>query len=97
MVHSVVVASNVFDSLSLFFLVDLMGLLKWRENPSSLKHNLTAFMAVDGAEIVKFLQDALDALFNILMQNSDSDLYDELVFDALVRSEILKWFNFLFS
>jgi hypothetical protein len=32
-----------------------MGLLKWRENPSSLKHNLTAFMTVDGAEIVKVI------------------------------------------
>lgn len=33
---------------------------------------------------VQFLQDTLDALFNILMENSDSDLYDNLVFDALV-------------
>lgn len=41
-------------------------------------------MNVDGEEIVKFLQDSLDALFNILMQNSDSDTYDELVFDALI-------------
>ena len=35
---------------------------------------------------LQFLQDTLDALFNILMQNSDSDLYDELVFDALVNT-----------
>ena len=35
---------------------------------------------------VQFLQDTLDALFNILMQNSDSDLYDNLVFDALVSN-----------
>lgn len=39
---------------------------------------------VDGEEIVKFLQDTLDALFSILMQNSDSDIYDNSVFDALV-------------
>jgi len=32
------------------------------------------------------LQDTLDALFNILMENEDSDLYDNLVFDALVSS-----------
>lgn len=32
----------------------------------------------------QFLQDTLDALFNILMQNSDSELYDNLVFEALV-------------
>ena len=34
--------------------------------------------------LLQFLQDTLDALFNILMENLDSDLYDNLVFDALV-------------
>lgn len=34
---------------------------------------------------VQFLQDTLDALFNIMMENSDSDTFDTLVFDALVR------------
>lgn len=34
----------------------------------------------------QFLQDVLDALFNILMQNSDSDVYDNLVLDALVSA-----------
>jgi dedicator of cytokinesis protein 1 len=64
--------------------VNLMGLLKWRDNPKGLEKHLRSFMHVDGEEIVKFLQDTLDALFNILMENSDSDLYDNLVFDALV-------------
>jgi dedicator of cytokinesis protein 1 len=41
-------------------------------------------MKVDSEETVKFLQDVLDALFNILMQNSDSDLYDKMVFECLV-------------
>ncbi|XP_038841150.1 dedicator of cytokinesis protein 1-like [Salvelinus namaycush] len=31
-----------------------------------------------------FLQDTLDALFNIMMENSDSDTFDTLVFDSLV-------------
>lgn len=35
----------------------------------------------------QFLQDTLDALFNIMMENSDSDTFDTLVFDALVRTE----------
>ncbi|XP_013378716.1 LOW QUALITY PROTEIN: dedicator of cytokinesis protein 1-like [Lingula anatina] len=64
--------------------LDLMGLLKWRDNPEGLKEHLQTLMKVDGEEVVKFLQDTLDALFNILMQNSDSDLYDQMVFDALV-------------
>ena len=33
----------------------------------------------------QFLQDTLDALFNIMMEHSQSDEYDILVFDALVR------------
>jgi dedicator of cytokinesis protein 1 len=30
------------------------------------------------------LQDVLDALFNILMSNSDSDVYDDMVFECLL-------------
>ncbi|CAI5774879.1 of cytokinesis 1 isoform X1 [Podarcis lilfordi] len=41
-------------------------------------------MKVDGGEVVKFLQDTLDALFNIMMENSESETFDTLVFDALV-------------
>lgn len=33
---------------------------------------------------VQFLQDTLDALFNIMMEMSDNETYDFLVFDALV-------------
>ncbi|EEC03304.1 dock-1, putative, partial [Ixodes scapularis] len=64
--------------------VDLLGLLKWWTLPENLQKNLHALMKVDGEEVVKFLQDILDALFDILMKNSDSDLYDNLVFEALV-------------
>ncbi|KAM9462475.1 dedicator of cytokinesis protein 1 isoform 1-T1 [Clarias gariepinus] len=64
--------------------VDLLGLLKWRSNTSLLQQNLRQLMKVDGGEVVKFLQDTLDALFNIMMENSDSDTFDTLVFDALV-------------
>lgn len=35
----------------------------------------------------QFLQDTLDALFNIMMENSDSDTFDTLVFDALVSKD----------
>jgi dedicator of cytokinesis protein 1 len=70
--------------LFLPFIVDLLGLLNWASHPEVLKDSLEALMKVDGEEIVKFLQDVLDALFNILMQNSDSDLYDNMVFECLV-------------
>ncbi|RVE59766.1 hypothetical protein OJAV_G00191790, partial [Oryzias javanicus] len=64
--------------------VDLLGLLKWRSNTSLLQQNLRQLMKVEGGEVVKFLQDTLDALFNIMMENSDSETFDTLVFDALV-------------
>lgn len=32
----------------------------------------------------QFLQDTLDALFSIMMEHSETDVYDALVFDALV-------------
>ncbi|GCC26615.1 hypothetical protein chiPu_0005033 [Chiloscyllium punctatum] len=41
----------------------------------------------DGAHellVYKFLQDTLDALFNIMMEHSDTEKYDILVFDALI-------------
>ncbi|NWR93565.1 DOCK2 protein, partial [Furnarius figulus] len=64
--------------------VNLLGLLKWRSKPSLLCGNLQKLMNVDGGEVIKFLQDTLDALFSIMMEHSDTDVYDILVFDALV-------------
>ncbi|XP_012940011.1 dedicator of cytokinesis protein 1 isoform X2 [Aplysia californica] len=72
--------------------VDLLGLLKWHEklgNTKALKTHLEHLMKEEGEEIVKFLQDLLDSLFNILMQNTNSELCDNLVFDALVYIIVL--------
>ncbi|XP_060693013.1 dedicator of cytokinesis protein 2-like [Hemiscyllium ocellatum] len=64
--------------------VGLLGLLKWRTKPELLQENLEKLKIVDGEEVVKFLQDTLDALFNIMMEHSDTEKYDMLVFDALI-------------
>ncbi|XP_059499832.1 dedicator of cytokinesis protein 5-like isoform X3 [Stegostoma tigrinum] len=64
--------------------VDLLGLLNWRSSPQSVEGSLKRLMEVDGGEIVKFLQDTLDALFQIMMEVSGGETYDFLVFDALV-------------
>lgn len=58
--------------------------MNWASHNTDLKESLTALMKVDGEEVVKFLQDVLDALFNILMSNSDSDIYDDMVFECLL-------------
>jgi dedicator of cytokinesis protein 1 len=65
--------------------VDLLGLLNWQTNQENIKSCLKALLNVDGEEVVKFLQDILDSLFNILMENSDTDTYDIFVFDCLLH------------
>ncbi|XP_016420789.1 dedicator of cytokinesis 2 [Sinocyclocheilus rhinocerous] len=69
--------------------VGLLGLLKWRTRPEMLKQNLQELKLIDGEEVVKFLQDTLDALFNIMMEHSQTDDYDILVFDALIKPQML--------
>ncbi|XP_050973094.1 dedicator of cytokinesis protein 5 [Labeo rohita] len=64
--------------------VDLLGLLNWRSNTERLEEILQKLMEVEGGEIIKFLQDTLDALFNIMMETSEQETYDTLVFNALV-------------
>ncbi|XP_022091656.1 dedicator of cytokinesis protein 1-like isoform X3 [Acanthaster planci] len=64
--------------------VDLLGLLKWKSDRSNLQANLESLMKVDGEEVVKFLQDTLDALFSILTESPQSNEYDEPVFNALI-------------
>ena len=66
-----------------------LGLLKSQSESDQLPAILTAFMNVAAEEVVKFLQDVLDALFNIMMLNSDSDTYDRYVFDCLIFIIIL--------
>lgn len=41
------------------FLVDLLGLLKWRSNTSLLHQNLKQLMKVDGGEVVKVMSYCL--------------------------------------
>ena len=65
--------------------VELLMLLKWRQKPQDLGVALTNLMCVDGEEVVKFLQDTLDCLFEIL--NTNQDVYGLKVFDVLVSEQ----------
>jgi len=59
------------------FLVNLMGLLKWRDNPKGLETYLRLFMKVDGEEIVKVgnLSVLLLAIGNCENRNLIWELY----------------------
>ncbi|XP_055631515.1 dedicator of cytokinesis protein 1 isoform X1 [Toxorhynchites rutilus septentrionalis] len=65
--------------------VDILGLLNWSSRKEKMEESLYALMNVKGEEVVKFLQDILDALFNILVLNEDPPKYDNLVFKCLLR------------
>lgn len=66
---------------------DLLSLLNWTsiKDPEMLSAVLAKFTFVGEVEIVKFLRDIFDSLFNILVsQNNPSGEMDHLVFNALV-------------
>ncbi|XP_058812929.1 dedicator of cytokinesis protein 1 isoform X3 [Topomyia yanbarensis] len=65
--------------------VDILGLLNWSSRKEKMEESLNALMNVKGEEVVKFLQDILDALFNILVLNEDPPKFDNLVFKCLLR------------
>lgn len=62
--------------------VDLHRLLHWRHNCERLPSILTAVTKVPGDEIVKFLADTFNALFDIMEEMAEA--VGDLVFEALV-------------
>lgn len=75
----------ILHSFQLSEIVDLLGLLNWSTHKETLEDSLNSLMKVSPEEVVKFLQDILDALFNILVQNDDPPKFDHLVFKCLLR------------
>jgi len=64
----------------------VLGLIGWRDCLQDQVPNLLKeFIFVAEIEVVKLLNDVLDALFGILVQHSGNDDYEDLVFTALVR------------
>lgn len=68
--------------------VHLLGLLNWSVDRSTIVPSLVALTRVSPEEVVKFLQDILDALFDILRDSVNTTVVTEidiLVFDCLLR------------
>ncbi|KAL8872162.1 MAG: hypothetical protein Q9174_002162, partial [Haloplaca sp. 1 TL-2023] len=63
----------------------LVGLLKWRDqSEEQLLGSLRQFTFVPEIDIVKIVDDLLDAFFGILVNNAGKEEYEDLVFNGLV-------------
>ncbi|KAG8233145.1 hypothetical protein J437_LFUL010375, partial [Ladona fulva] len=65
--------------------VDLLSLLQWRANPEGIEEALGRVLRLGGEEVVKFLQDVLDALFSMFStEDGNSTAHSGLVFHVLL-------------
>lgn len=65
--------------------MDLLSLLQWKKHPDRIQDALTRALRLDGEELVKFLQDILDALFSMFSTaDGNSTIHSGLVFHVLV-------------
>lgn len=64
--------------------INIFGLLNWKEKKDDLENILKGTKNLKGEDVVKFLHDALDALFEIWTDEETPTSYDRLVFRALV-------------
>lgn len=64
---------------------DILSLLQWREHPERIKDSLTRVLKLRDEELVKFLQDVLDALFAMFSnEEGNSTAHSGTVFHVLV-------------
>lgn len=64
---------------------DLLALLQWKEHPEKIQDSLTRVLKLGDEELIKFLQDVLDALFAMFStEDGNSTQHSGLVFHVLV-------------
>ncbi|XP_017786650.1 PREDICTED: dedicator of cytokinesis protein 3 isoform X2 [Nicrophorus vespilloides] len=65
--------------------VDLLSLLRWKSHPERIAESLNRVLRLGDEELVKFLQDVLDALFALFStEEGNSTAYSGIVFHVLV-------------
>ncbi|XP_015839076.1 dedicator of cytokinesis protein 3 isoform X1 [Tribolium castaneum] len=65
--------------------VDLLALLRWKSHPEKIQDSLQRVLRLGDEELIKFLQDVLDALFALFStEDGNSTAYSGLVFHVLV-------------
>lgn len=78
------------------FTVDLLSLLQWKEHPEKIQEALNRVLRLNGEELVKFLQDVLDALFSMFStEDGNSTSHSGLVFHVLVSYIMLEATDFV--
>ncbi|XP_030371328.1 dedicator of cytokinesis protein 3 [Scaptodrosophila lebanonensis] len=81
----VFVVRSLLCSTKLTQNADLLSLLQWRAHPETIQDSLTGVLRLDDEELVKFLQDVLDALFAMFSnEEGNSTQHSGLVFHVLV-------------
>lgn len=64
---------------------DILSILQWKTHPERIKESLTRVLKLRDEELVKFLQDVLDALFAIFSdEDGNSTEHSGTVFQVLV-------------
>ena len=73
-------------TIHVYFTVDLVSLLKWKQQPEKVRETLMSVAHLSGEEVVKFLQDVLDVLFAMfLSEEGESNDNSGNVFIVLVN------------
>ncbi|XP_031345086.1 dedicator of cytokinesis protein 3 isoform X3 [Photinus pyralis] len=81
----VVVVKTLLCSTKLTQNVDLLSLLRWKSHPERIQESLQRVLRLGDEELVKFLQDVLDALFALFStEDGNSTQHSGLVFHVLV-------------
>ncbi|XP_049823045.1 dedicator of cytokinesis protein 3 isoform X2 [Aethina tumida] len=80
-----VIVRTLLCSTKLTQNADLLALLRWKSHPERIAESLQKVLRLGAEELIKFLQDVLDALFALFStEDGNSTTHSGLVFHVLV-------------